>query len=156
MWSILPDRHHLHQEQERLSTLPLTDDFTAIGKQLDVMKPYAWTHIALGAEFGYHLLSPNAPYTEGAAYADKTTRKVMVLLTDGEQTEPGFGSGSRSVAAAMNHRFLRYEVRRESLPAALAAIQSFVDEVGRKEGGTARYEAFQDKGRERPIGVDSV
>ena len=22
------------------------------------MKPYAWTHIALGAEFGFHLLSP--------------------------------------------------------------------------------------------------
>ncbi len=82
-----------------LTVLPLTNDFTAIGKQLDAMKPYAWTHIALGAEFGFHLLSPDAPYTEGAAYNDKTTKKVMVLLTDGEQTEPGFGSGSRSVAA---------------------------------------------------------
>ena len=77
---------------------PLTDDFAAIDSQLDAMKPYAWTHIALGAEFGFHLLSPDAPFTEGASYSDSTTKKVMVLLTDGEQTEPAFGPGARSVS----------------------------------------------------------
>ncbi len=81
-----------------LKVTPLTDDFGKLRKQLDVMRPYAWTHIALGAEFGYHLLSPNAPFTEGVAYGDKKTTKIMVLLTDGRQTEPGFGSGVRSVA----------------------------------------------------------
>lgn len=45
----------------------------------------------------------------------------------------------------MLHRFLRYEVRREALDDALAATRAFVDEVGRKEGGTASYKAFQDK-----------
>jgi len=45
----------------------------------------------------------------------------------------------------MLHRFLRYEVRREGLADALAATRAFVDEVGRKEGGTASYKAFQDK-----------
>lgn len=77
-----------------LKVAPLTSNLTAIQSQLDVMKPYAWTHIALGAEFGYHLLSPNAPFSEGAAYTDKTTRKYMVLLTDGRQTEPAFGPGT--------------------------------------------------------------
>ncbi|MBC8036042.1 MAG: VWA domain-containing protein [Rhizobiales bacterium] len=77
---------------------PLTDDFAAINTQLDAMEPYAWTHIALGAEFGYHLLSPNAPFAEGASYADTTTQKIMVLLTDGMQTEPAFGPGPRTVA----------------------------------------------------------
>ena len=74
---------------------PLTNDFAAINSQLDAMEPYAWTHIALGAEFGYHLLSPNEPFSEGASYSDTVTQKIMVLLTDGEQTEPAFGPGPR-------------------------------------------------------------
>lgn len=82
----------------KLTVTPLTNDFAAINSQLDAMKPYAWTHIALGAEFGFHLLSPNAPFTDGASYSDTTTRKIMVLLTDGMQTEPAFGPGPRTVA----------------------------------------------------------
>lgn len=81
-----------------LKVRPLTDDFSAVKSQLSAMEPYAWTHIALGAEFGYHLLSPNAPFAEGASFADKKTEKYMVVLTDGEQTEPSFGpGGSRNV-----------------------------------------------------------
>lgn len=45
----------------------------------------------------------------------------------------------------MMHRFVRFEVRKESLPQALDAIKAYVDEVGRKEGGTAFYRSFQDK-----------
>jgi Flp pilus assembly protein TadG len=82
---------------KHLTVMPLTDDLAAVNSQLDAMKPYAWTHIALGAEFGFHLLSPNEPFSEGAPYGTKTTQKFMILLTDGMQTEPGFGSGSRSV-----------------------------------------------------------
>jgi Flp pilus assembly protein TadG len=81
-----------------LKVTPLTNEFGKLRTQLDAMRPNAWTHIALGAEFGYHLLSPNAPFSEGVAYGDKKTSKIMVILTDGRQTEPGFGSGVRSVA----------------------------------------------------------
>ena len=42
-------------------------------------------------------------------------------------------------------RHLSYEVRKDAVPAALAAAAAFVDEVRRKEGGTARYAAFQQK-----------
>lgn len=80
-----------------LTVLPLTTDMDAVKSQLDAMLPYSWTHIALGAEFGYHLLSPDAPYTEGAPFTNKNTQKIMVLLTDGMQTEPAFGPGLRSV-----------------------------------------------------------
>lgn len=82
-----------------LKIMPLTNDFTALKGQLDSMTPYAWTHVALGVEFGFHLLSDNAPFTEGTSYSDVETKKVMVVLTDGEQTEPAFGPGSvRSVS----------------------------------------------------------
>jgi Flp pilus assembly protein TadG len=75
----------------RLIVKPLTDDLDSVNAQLDAMQPYAYTHIALGAEFGFHLLSPNAPFTGVAPYGDSTTGKVLVILTDGRQTEPAFG-----------------------------------------------------------------
>jgi hypothetical protein len=82
-----------------LTVLPLTDNFSAVNSQLDAMRPYAWTHIALGTEFGWHVLSPNSPFTGAADYADKNTNKILVVLTDGRQTEPAFGPGnSRTVS----------------------------------------------------------
>jgi Flp pilus assembly protein TadG len=76
-----------------LKTMNLTDEFDAVTDQLGRMIPYDYTHIALGVEFGYHMLSPNAPFTDGAEFNDKETRKFMVVLTDGDQTEFGFGAG---------------------------------------------------------------
>jgi Flp pilus assembly protein TadG len=73
---------------------PLTNDFTYLKSRLDLMTPYAWTHIALGVEFGFHMLSDNAPFEEGESYDDDDTMKFMVVLTDGAQTEPAFGPGS--------------------------------------------------------------
>jgi Flp pilus assembly protein TadG len=77
-----------------LKVRPLTDDFAGLKAQLNSMTPYAYTHVALGVEFGYHVLSPNAPYSEGVSYTDKGTEKYMVVLTDGAQTEPAFGPGT--------------------------------------------------------------
>jgi Mg-chelatase subunit ChlD len=82
----------------RLVVRPLTNNFWAVKDQLDRMSPYAYTNISLGVEFGFHLLSPNAPFTEGVSYSDANTEKIMVVLTDGRQTERAFGpGGSREV-----------------------------------------------------------
>ena len=43
-------------------------------------------------------------------------------------------------------KIARYEVRRETVAQAVDAVKAFVDEVKRKEGGTARYEVFQGAG----------
>jgi Flp pilus assembly protein TadG len=80
-------------KSRNLVVKPLTADFGAVKSQLNAMKPYAYTHVALGVEFGYQVLSPNAPYSEGVSYTDKGTNKYMVVLTDGAQTEPAFGPG---------------------------------------------------------------
>ncbi|MET0482898.1 MAG: vWA domain-containing protein [Aestuariivirgaceae bacterium] len=76
---------------------PLSDDHAAVKRQIDGMRPYDMTHIALGFEFGWHVLSSNAPFTEGVAEGGGKTVKVLVLLTDGNQTEQAFGpDGSES------------------------------------------------------------
>ena len=77
-----------------LAMKPLTDDFTGLKSQLDAMTPYAWTHIALGVEFGFQMLTENDTFADNASYADDETEKFMVVMTDGAQTEPAFGPGS--------------------------------------------------------------
>ncbi len=81
-----------------LEVRPLTDDHFGTIAQLNDMSPYAWTNIALGMEFGWHLLTPNAPYTQATSGNDEVV-KAIVLLTDGRQTQKSWGpNGSRTVA----------------------------------------------------------
>jgi hypothetical protein len=85
----------------KLIIQPLTTNATQVRQQLQDMKPYQGTHIALGLEFGRHLLSPDLPFNEGVAYDDTSRKKVMILLTDGEQTSDGWGpGGAHSTSAA--------------------------------------------------------
>ena len=84
-----------------LKTIPLSADILSVKNSLNAMTPYLWTHIALGAEFGWHLLSPDAPFTEAAPFDDSKTIKIFILLTDGMQTAPGWGpDGTQSVVHA--------------------------------------------------------
>ena len=41
----------------KLVMVPLTNDFTDLKSRLDMMTTYAWTHIAVGVEFGFQMLS---------------------------------------------------------------------------------------------------
>lgn len=77
----------------------LSDDFDGLKNRLDLMTPYAWTHIALGVEFGFQMLSDNDTFEGGVSYDDEETQKFMVVLTDGAQTEPAFGPGSTRTVA---------------------------------------------------------
>ena len=75
---------------------PLTNNHAATISQLQSMTPYANTHIALGLAFGWHVLSPNAPWTEGVSYNTPNYIKSIVLLTDGRQTTSAWGPGASS------------------------------------------------------------
>jgi von Willebrand factor type A domain len=44
--------------------------------------------------WGWHSLSPNAPLADGAAYGAANVRKVIILMTDGENTMGDPGSNS--------------------------------------------------------------
>jgi Mg-chelatase subunit ChlD len=66
--------------------MPLTSDSAAVQTRLSEMSPVGNTNIPLGVEFGWNLLDPAAPFTEGASYTDPNTKKFLVLLTDGVQT----------------------------------------------------------------------
>ncbi len=65
---------------------PLTNDRDDLLDEIGEME--AWndggTNGAAGMSWGWRVLSPGEPYTEGAAYDDKDVEKVMIMMTDGE------------------------------------------------------------------------
>ena len=75
-----------------LEVQDLTDQHTDTYNKILSMSPYGNTHIAVGMEFGFHLLSPNAPFTNGTPYNTADTEKAIILLTDGAQTTRAFGA----------------------------------------------------------------
>jgi len=83
----------------KILMVPLTDDFAYLRSRLDMMTTYAWTHIAVGVEFGLQMLSDSQTFPGGVSYDDEETQKFMVVLTDGAQTEPAFGPGSTRTVA---------------------------------------------------------
>ncbi len=46
----------------------------------------AQTNITIGVQWGMEVLSPSAPFGGGVAFNDDTTRKYMIVVTDGDNT----------------------------------------------------------------------
>ena len=64
----------------------LTNVKASVLSAVDAMGASGYTHIPLGLAWGWRILSPSAPYTEGAAYDDDDTTKALIVLTDGMNT----------------------------------------------------------------------
>jgi Flp pilus assembly protein TadG len=65
--------------------LPLTDDPDSVLAAINNMEALGGTNIHEGTAWGFRVLSPTAPFTEGAPY-DEATSKVLIVMTDGENT----------------------------------------------------------------------
>lgn len=76
---------------------PLTNTKATILAAITEMEPQGWTNIHQGAIWGYHMLSSTAPLTEAQGY-DTSTVKVIILMTDGENTVNGFDDSSMNNA----------------------------------------------------------
>ena len=61
--------------------LPLTNVKEDVLDKIDEMLAYGFPHINLGAVWGWRVLSPSEPYTNGAAYGDEKTNKAIVIMT---------------------------------------------------------------------------
>ena len=74
---------------------PLTNNQALMKDQIDDMRGWnaSGTNIALGMSWGWRVLSPTEPFTEGVSYDDPETLKAMVVLTDGENVVWGGWNG---------------------------------------------------------------
>ena len=68
---------------------PLTNHRATIDTAIDNMIASGTTKIPIGVSWGILVLSPQAPFTEGAAFDDDETIKAMVILTDGDNVMTG-------------------------------------------------------------------
>lgn len=66
--------------------LPLTDDRTKVEARMAMLYPNGYTNSANGMIWGWRVLSPGAPFTEGVPYTDTDWVKAVVLMTDGQNT----------------------------------------------------------------------
>lgn len=68
--------------------LPLTDNTVSILADITAMVANGATNIHQGVIWGYHALSPTEPFAQGRGY-DTAVSKVMIVMTDGENTYYG-------------------------------------------------------------------
>lgn len=64
--------------------LPLTAEKSTIKTRIANLTASGNTLSNIGMVWGYRLLSPNAPFREGTTFNDEQIRKVVVLMTDGD------------------------------------------------------------------------
>ena len=64
----------------------LTATTANIKTAIDNMVATGETNVPMGLMWGWHTLSPNAPFADGAAYSTANLRKIIVLMTDGDNT----------------------------------------------------------------------
>jgi hypothetical protein len=63
----------------------LTSNLGTVRTAISNMTLGRHTNIAMGMMWGWHALSPNAPFADGTAYGAPGNTKVIVMMTDGEQ-----------------------------------------------------------------------
>jgi hypothetical protein len=75
--------------------MPLTQDWSALHAKIDAMTPTGNTNVTIGLAWGFQLLSPVAPF-DAPPPADDLD-KVIVILTDGDNTQNRWSSSQSSI-----------------------------------------------------------
>ena len=79
------------------SMMTLSYDWTALNSKIDAMTPTGNTNVTIGLQMGWQTLSPVAPFSAPAAAPDLD--KVIILLTDGDNTQNRWSSSQSSIDA---------------------------------------------------------
>ncbi|CAO4154011.1 Tad domain-containing protein [Methylorubrum extorquens] len=74
----------------------LTTSQSQLTNAITAMTAIGETNIPTGLAWGWHLLSPNAPFKDGVAYGETKTKKFIVLMTDGQNQSTDPRSDNRS------------------------------------------------------------
>ncbi|ADL00335.1 von Willebrand factor type A [Brevundimonas subvibrioides ATCC 15264] len=61
----------------------LTDNYTALRTAVNNMIASGNTNVPLGTMWGWHTLSPNAPFGDGRPYGTERLKKIIIIMTDG-------------------------------------------------------------------------
>ncbi len=79
------------------SMMTLSSDWTALNSKIDAMTPTGNTNVTIGLQVAWQTLSPVAPFNAPAPAPDLD--KVLIVLTDGTNTQNRWTSSSTSIDA---------------------------------------------------------
>lgn len=79
--------------------IPLSHDWDALNARVDAMAPAGNTNVTIGMVWGWQTLSPVAPFN--APPATLGLDKVMIVLTDGDNTQNRWTTSQTSIDARM-------------------------------------------------------
>jgi Flp pilus assembly protein TadG len=71
---------------------PLTNTKATLSDAVDALQADGNTNILEGVMWGWRVLSPTAPFTEGKAYNSANNRKIIILMTDGQNNYGGLSN----------------------------------------------------------------
>ena len=83
--------------------MPLSYDWTALNTKIDAMQPNGNTNVTIGLVWAWHALTTNSPLIEATAPAPDLD-KVVILLTDGNNTESWKNSNNTRITIAIDDR----------------------------------------------------
>jgi Flp pilus assembly protein TadG len=75
--------------------LPLSTDWTVLHSKIDAMTPTGNTNVTIGLQMAWQTISSVAPFSAPAASPDLD--KVIILMTDGDNTENRWTKSSSSI-----------------------------------------------------------
>lgn len=71
----------------------------------------AYTNITIGVQWGMEVLSPSEPFTGGVNFNDETTRKYMIVVTDGENTKNRWWTDTAKIDARTKEACINAKAR---------------------------------------------
>jgi hypothetical protein len=74
----------------------LTTDSASVKTAINNMTAIGQTDIPIGLAWGWHVLTPNAPFADGLPYSTPHLKKIVILMTDGENTNYDSGDWNSS------------------------------------------------------------
>jgi Flp pilus assembly protein TadG len=80
-----------------VAMMPLSSDWTALNAKIDAMIPTGNTNVTIGMQMAWQTLTAAAPFNAPAASPDLD--KVIILLTDGQNTQNRWTSSTSSIDA---------------------------------------------------------
>ena len=75
----------------------LTSNFRDLRSTVEDMQPSGYTNITIGVAWGLASLSPSVPLDQAVAFGTKRVEKILVVLTDGDNTRNRFTSDPNEI-----------------------------------------------------------
>jgi hypothetical protein len=93
-----PVNYRAHQASAcPTSMMTLSYDWSALHAKIDAMNPTGNTNVTIGLQMAWQTLSPVAPFNAPAEAPDLD--KVIILLTDGQNTQNRWSSSTSTIDA---------------------------------------------------------